>query len=72
MIDRLPAIDVPTLIYNGAHDVADFLETAEFLESRLPRARRATIPDAGAFPAWEFPDRVNRLVADFLKSLPAA
>lgn len=70
--DRLASLDVPALVYNGARDAPDFLETAEFLESRLPRVRRVTIPDAGAFPAWEFPDRVNPLVADFLSSVSAA
>ncbi len=65
---KLASIEVPALVYNGARDVPDFLDTAAFLARRLPRAKRATIPDAGAFPAWEFPDRVNRLVADFLAS----
>ena len=65
---KLASIDVPALVYNGDHDAPDFLDTAEFLERRLPRAKRVTIADAGAFPAWEFPDHVNRLVADFLAS----
>ncbi len=65
---RFSFIDVPVLLYNGEHDLPDFLDAAEFLEARLPRARRATIPEAGGFPAWEFPDRVNPLVAEFLAS----
>ncbi len=65
---KLASIDVPALIYNGARDVPDFLDTAGFLERRLPRVKRVTIADAGAFPAWDFPDRVNRVVADFLAS----
>ena len=64
--DRLPSLDSPVLIYNGEHDVADFLDAADRLEALLPRVQRATIAHAGGFPAWEFPDRVNRLVADFL------
>ncbi len=64
----LASIDLPVLVYNGAHDLPDFIAAANRLEALLPRARRAVIADAGAFPAWEFPDRVNRLVADFLSS----
>ena len=65
---RLASLEVPVLLYNGEHDVDDFNDTADRLETLLPRVRRATIADAGGFPAWEFPDRVNRLAEDFLSS----
>lgn len=65
---RLPSVDVPVLAYNGEYDVQEYIDAAIRLTELMPRARRATIPDAGGFPAWEFPDRVNRLVADFLSS----
>lgn len=71
----LRTIDAPVLLYNGARDLADFLAAAEHLERILPRATRRVIPDAGGFPGWEFPDRVNPLVAGFLDPLlgtPAA
>lgn len=69
--ERLAAVDLPVLLYNGEHDLPEFLDAADRLDALLPRATRATIPDAGGFPAWEFPDRVNRLVAEFLASAPA-
>lgn len=62
----LAAIDLPVLLYNGAHDVADFIAASDHLERLLPRAERRAVADAGGFPGWEFPDRVNALVADFL------
>ncbi len=69
-VDALFAsLDLPVLLYNGEHDLPDFMNAANFLEARLPNVRRMTIPDAGGFPAWEFPDRVNRVVASFLDSL---
>ena len=68
---RLASLDVPVLLYTGAHDIDDFVDVADRLEALLPRVRRATIPDAGGFPAWEFPDRVNRLAEDFLASFEA-
>ena len=56
------------LLYNGERDLKDFVDAADRLEKLLRRLKRATVADAGAFPAWEFPERVNRLVADFLSS----
>ena len=66
---RLALLEVPVLLYNGEHDLADFVDVADRLEALLPRVRRATIAGAGGFPAWEFPARVNRLAEDFLSSL---
>ncbi len=66
-VDALfPSLDLPVLLYNGEHDLRDFLDAADHLEALLPRVTRAAIPDAGGFPAWEFPERVNRLVSEFL------
>ena len=67
--DRLAEADLAILFYNGEHDVADFHAAAASLETMLPAARRAVIPGAGGFPAWEYPDAVNRLVGEFLGSL---
>lgn len=67
--DRLASLDLPVLLYNGEHDLADFHAAADNLEARLPHVTRTTIADAGGFPAWEFPDRVNRTVGAFLERL---
>ena len=67
--DRLAAAAPPILFYNGERDVADFHATADRLERIWPRARRAVIPKAGGFPAWEYPEAVNAVVAEFLASL---
>ena len=69
-IDRqIASLDLPVLLYNGAHDLADFVAAADRLEAMLVNGRRAEIPEAGGFPAWEFPVPVNKLVADFLASV---
>jgi 3-oxoadipate enol-lactonase len=62
----LSALEIPVLVYNGEHDHAEFLETSERIARLIPGCRRETIADAGAFAAWEFPERANRLVAAFL------
>ncbi len=66
---RLAVSKLPVLLYNGAHDLPDFLATATRLTELLPHATHAMIPDAGGFPAWEFPNEVNRLVTQFLTSV---
>ncbi|MEE8433333.1 MAG: alpha/beta fold hydrolase [bacterium] len=63
---QLAELELPVLIVNGEHEVADFVAAADELSSLLPNARRAVIADAGGFPLWEFPDRVNAEVRRFL------
>lgn len=68
-LDRLTSFDCPVLIVNGEHDVADFLQSADAIEQRLPRARRLRIAGAGGFPMWEDPERVNALIRRHLDGL---
>jgi 3-oxoadipate enol-lactonase len=57
--DALRRCSVRTLIMNGEYDMDDFLRAAEQLAELLPNCRRTTVAEAGGFPFWEFPDRVN-------------
>ena len=41
---RLASVDVPVLLYNGEHDLQDFVDAADLLEALLLRVTRATIP----------------------------
>jgi pimeloyl-ACP methyl ester carboxylesterase len=68
----LKGLRVPVLAYNGEHDLADFLDVAEALERLLPNVRHRLIAEAGGFPAWELPRRVNAVVADFLAEVDAS
>lgn len=70
--DVLGGLDMPVLAYNGEHDLADFLDLAERFEQLLPNVRRCLIAEAGSFPAWEFPARVNAVVGDFLAEIDAS
>jgi pimeloyl-ACP methyl ester carboxylesterase len=65
--DQLAALTTPTLIINGEHDLADFLEVAELLDNVLPNCQRASIIGGGGFPLWEFPERVNPVVSEFIR-----
>lgn len=64
--ERLKTLPMPTLIINGEHDVAEFLNMASELADVIPDCKRTVIPDAGGFPLWEFPNRVNEIVCRFL------
>ncbi|HEX5166539.1 MAG TPA: alpha/beta fold hydrolase [Thermomicrobiales bacterium] len=62
----LPSIRQRTLIVNGASDLPSFLTRAADLEQTIPNSRRYVIPNAGPFAAWDAPDAVTPLVAQFL------
>ena len=67
--DLLAQLEKPVLIMNGEHDVVEFVDAADALEAVLPNCRRAVIKEAGGFPLWEFPERVNQEVRRFLEDL---
>ncbi|MFG3258743.1 alpha/beta fold hydrolase [Streptomyces sp. NPDC048172] len=58
----LTAVRAPCLAVSGAHDFADFRQTA----AQLPDAEHLELPWAGHLPALERPAAVNELLADFL------
>jgi 3-oxoadipate enol-lactonase len=64
--DVLKTLQTPILLYNGEHDVPGFIGVANELETLLLHVQRERIADAGGFPAWEVPDAVNALAAEFL------
>ncbi len=64
--DALGSIHIPTLIYNGEHDMPDFRRAAAKLASDLPDVKRATIPSALAFPACENARETSNLIQRFV------
>ncbi|WP_282609259.1 alpha/beta fold hydrolase [Pelagibius sp. Alg239-R121] len=67
--DQLSALDVPVLIMNGEHDLPDFHAATEQLATVLANCRCTVVKDAGGFPLWEYPERINDQVRLFLKHL---
>ncbi|MCC6495065.1 MAG: alpha/beta fold hydrolase [Propionibacteriaceae bacterium] len=63
---RLAEVLVPVLVVAGTADPA--LPSARLLAQRLPDARLAEIPGAGANPSLEQPGAYNQLLTDFLAS----
>lgn len=67
--DRLDQIRLPTLVIGAAEDKLAPLKLSRFLAERLPDARLAVIENAGHMMALEQPERVARLVGDFVRIL---
>jgi L-proline amide hydrolase len=66
--DRLPAIDVPTLLVSGRHDEATPKVMAPFHE-RIPGARWEIFEESSHLPHLEEPDRFDAVLKAFLAEL---
>jgi pimeloyl-ACP methyl ester carboxylesterase len=71
VIDGLPSIRVPTLVIVGDQD-QPFLAPCEYIAKKIPGARLETIAGAGHSSNLDRPDAFNRVLLDFLDSLPPA
>ena len=69
--DRLASLDVPTLVIDGADDVADFRMIADQLGRTLLRCERATIAGSGHLPSLEQPESFDAVVRPFLARVTA-
>jgi 2-succinyl-6-hydroxy-2,4-cyclohexadiene-1-carboxylate synthase len=67
VLDRLPAITVPTLLLAGALD-EKYRELAAQMAARLPRSRIEIVPGAGHAVHLEQPEVFARAVREFLTS----
>ncbi|MDP3940669.1 MAG: alpha/beta hydrolase, partial [Deltaproteobacteria bacterium] len=70
VIDSLKNVRVPTLIIVGADDQA-FLAAAEVMATKIPKAEKHVIPDAGHAPNLDQPKLFNELVMGFLRKVEA-
>jgi len=64
--DRLPTLRVPAMFVWGAND---WLVPARFehhVREALPRARSEVFDDCGHVPQYEFPERTNALIREFI------
>ena len=65
VIENLEKINVPTLIVVGANDTP-YLAGTEYMEKKIPNARRVVIPDAGHSSNMDQPKVFNETVLAFL------
>jgi len=71
VIDGLPSISVPTLVIVGDQD-QPFLAPCEYMAKKIPGARLEFIAGAGHSSNLDQPEAFNRILLDFLDSLPPA
>jgi proline iminopeptidase len=68
--DRLEEIAAPTLVTIGAYDWVVPPVRGRTLAARIPNARLVEFPESGHFPYAEEPERWQRIVREYLSSLP--
>jgi pimeloyl-ACP methyl ester carboxylesterase len=67
---KLEALDVPTLVVQGADDRVVWRGSAEALAARIRGAKLALIPDCGHMPQIECPDRLWPVLEPFVNAKP--
>jgi pimeloyl-ACP methyl ester carboxylesterase len=67
---RLGEIQAPTLVIVGDADTPNTIANAETLAAEIPGARKVVLPNVAHMVPMEAPDAFNRIVLDFLGSLP--
>lgn len=70
VIDGLPGIRVPTLVIVGDRD-EPFLAPCQYMAKKIPGARLEIIAGAGHSSNLDQPEAFDRVLLDFLGSLPA-
>jgi pimeloyl-ACP methyl ester carboxylesterase len=69
VIDSLPEIKVPALIIIGEKD-EPFMAGSQYMANKIPNARLEVIEAAGHASNIDRPDAFNRVLLEFLGSLP--
>ncbi|HEV7890326.1 MAG TPA: alpha/beta fold hydrolase [Pyrinomonadaceae bacterium] len=65
--ERLAQIKQPTLVVIGGEDAPNLKNIADTLASKIPNARKVTIPGSSHHPPVETPKEFNRVLLDYLK-----
>jgi 3-oxoadipate enol-lactonase len=64
--DRIPGLEMPTLVLHGTSDNVVDVRNAEYLAERIPDSHVEFVPGCGHLFFWEQPERFVRVVAEFL------
>jgi pimeloyl-ACP methyl ester carboxylesterase len=63
--DKLPRLNIPTLILFGEHDKVVPPANAELLSEKIANSKVVILPNAGHFFPIEIPEAAARAVIDF-------
>ena len=69
--DRLPQMQVSTLILHGDKDRLNPVQNAHVLHDRIPNSKLQILPDVGHMFPWEKPKESTEAIVEFLSSVPA-
>lgn len=72
ILDRIHAIDVPTVVVVGQHDASTTPDKSANIAREIPGAKLVTIEGAGHMSALEAPDAVNAVLVPFVRDALAA
>ena len=67
-VERLHALDAPTLLLNGADDLDEFKLIGDLIEGSAPNVRRIVYPGGGHMLHMQCPVRCARDIAAFLNA----
>jgi 3-oxoadipate enol-lactonase len=70
VVDRLPSLDVPTLVLRGEYDLLATGDGMEELSRAISGSESLTIPDAGHLANLDQPEIFDRAVRDFFDRHP--
>jgi len=68
---RLDEISLPVLLIAGEHDEPYTFAAADYMLEKIPSARKAVIANAAHLPNLEHPAQFQKIVSDFLDTIPA-
>jgi pimeloyl-ACP methyl ester carboxylesterase len=68
-VERLSAVQVPTLVITGSLDHAELHRAARLMSSAIEGARWLNIEHTAHFPSMERPEVFNRAVLEFLAGI---
>ena len=68
---RLPSLGIPTLFVWGARDRLVPASLGRAVMAALPAAKSVVLTDCGHVPQFEQPEKVSRLIRDYLAVLDA-
>jgi pimeloyl-ACP methyl ester carboxylesterase len=68
-VQHLEGLRMPVLVIVGAHDTPYILAAADYMEEKLPSARKVVMEDAAHLPNMDHPGEFQRVVSSFLEGI---
>jgi 3-oxoadipate enol-lactonase len=70
-VEHLSELHLPVLVIVGDQDIPYIQAAADYMQEKIPSARKAIIQDAAHLPNMDHPEEFQRKVAAFLEDVIA-